>query len=132
MPTPLPPYCSIRSLVPCKYRKTRWHCCQWTRPGLELNRLRAPTAYAMSGRVPTDRYMRLPTALRYGTEDIYAISSGESGQSSLERVTDLSRGVETGRQLDMLCFSRTSSMCLACERYIRCLEQSRITWMPKI
>ena len=53
----------------------------------------------MSGRVPIARYIREPTALRYGTEDMSAISSGVSGQSSFEGLDEQLREVMIVRQV---------------------------------
>ena len=57
------------SLVPCKYLNTRFACSQCTSHGFAMWLLSQLTAMAMSGRVHTAAYNRLPTKLLYGTSD---------------------------------------------------------------
>ncbi|KAJ9540040.1 hypothetical protein OSB04_026546 [Centaurea solstitialis] len=87
--------------VPFKYRNAVLTAVQCDRPGFARNRLTTPTQCARSGRVHTMAYMRLPTALAYGTFNISAFSLSSFGQSSLEILMCFGSGV-----LDVLAPSR--------------------------
>src|SRR6266487_2400684 len=84
----------------------------------------------MSGRVETARYMREPTAWRYGTERMAAMSSAVVGEWAELRGTEGSRGVVTVLQSARPKRSRRSKTYWCCDRDKVQVLRSRLTSTP--
>jgi len=73
--------------VPRKYLKTRFTVVQCSFPGFDINLLNTPTACAMCSLVKTIAYIRLLTALAYGTWDMSSSTSFVLGHYSENNLT---------------------------------------------
>src|SRR6202030_2566044 len=98
---------NFTSTVPFTYLIRCFTAFQCAGPGLDENLARTPHAYAMSGLVDTAKYIKAPTALRYGISFIAAISSGVLALVSFSNRNPGSMGVETGGESDIWSFSNT-------------------------
>ena len=94
-------YSSPMPGVPLKYRITRTTLSQCFTPGLALNLLSSLTAWLVSGRVHTARYMSFPMTCLYGYNYICALPSSSSGLSTTDSFTPGSRGVLAALQPTM-------------------------------
>jgi len=70
--------------VPRRYLNILFTASQCTHPGLSKNWATVDTANAISGRVPIAAYINEPTASRYGTFHIRAISASFVGDWDFE------------------------------------------------
>ena len=96
-----------------------------------MNLQSTPTAYAMSGRVATARYINDLTADAYGTLFICAISSGVVGAMDLDSFSPGSMGVTTGAHSFKLNRLSISVMYCHCDRLRQRDTRSRLIAIPR-
>ncbi|KAK9698734.1 hypothetical protein RND81_08G127500 [Saponaria officinalis] len=102
--------------VPLRYRKIIFTTCQCSLPRSHINRLTTLTDCARSGLVQTIAYIKLPTALAYGTRDMYAFSSADLGANTTDRCAFDALGVSMDLALDMPNLVNTFSIYPFCDK----------------